>query len=322
MKRTCIICGNTKGKRACQLHENDMICPVCCAITRQELCEGCRHYSTAQQFQAAKTSHADSGHFIAEINEDVANEVDRALMLCEKRSFSKALSILQGLMIAHPRNYQAHYGMGVYHLLQSKYDEALKCFDRATDIFPLCVEAFINKGMIYKLRFDIKNMVQAFQRAVEIGDPQDEDVKNVQNILQGIEQNIRQNNHISLKDYINGNDKFDLGIEAMENCNWEQAILQFQQSIRYNPRHPQSFGNIGICYGKLGQKSKAIQAFDEALKLDPNYEPAMVNRAAVEALPEGGKLHPGKVGAIEYYKEFPRKKKSLIRALAEKFKNK
>lgn len=85
----------------------------------------------------------------------------------------------------------------------------------------------------------------------------------------------------------------------MNNNKWEHAISLFQQCIQYCQRHPQSYGNMGICYGKLGQKALALKALDMALELDPNYEPAIVNRAFAETLKEGEKFSPNKVETVE-----------------------
>jgi tetratricopeptide (TPR) repeat protein len=317
MKKTCIICGNTKGKRTCQLHESEAICPVCCATTRHQSCGECRYYTIAQQYQASKAHDADSKHFIAEINEDVANEVDRALMLCEQGSFPEAYPILQKLLPEHSRNHQVYYGMGVYHALQGNYGEALNYLNRATEIFPYFVEAHFNKGTVFQKKLDIKNMLKAYQTVIEIGDPQDGTVKQAQDILQGFEQDLREHGNTTLDSYLKGQDVFEQAFEAMNNKKWEQAISLFQQCTRYCPRHPQSYGNMGICYGKLGQKALALQALDMALGLDPNYEPAIVNRAVVESLKEGEKFSPDKVETVEYYKEFSRNQKSYIQTLIQ-----
>ncbi len=315
MKKTCVICGNTKGKRTCQLHENKAVCPVCCAKTRQESCGGCQYYTVAQQYQASKALSAASKHFMAEINEDVFKEVDRALMLCQQGSFSKAYLILQKLLPAHPHNHQVYYGMGIYHALQGNYDEALTYLNRATDIFPYFVEAHFNKGMVFQKKIDIKRMINAYQTVIEIGDPQDDIVKQAQDIVQGVERHLRENGNTTLDSYLKGQDVFERAFEAMNNNKWEQAISLFQQCGKYCPRHPQSYGNIGICYGKLGQKALALQALDMALELDPNYEPAIVNRVIVESLKEGEKIPPGKVETFEYYKEYSLNKKSYIQTL-------
>jgi Tfp pilus assembly protein PilF len=60
---------------------------------------------------------------------------------------------------------------------------------------------------------------------------------------------------------------------------------------------------MGICYAKLGKKEQAMTAFDKALEIDPNYELAILNKAATESLKEGEVLDGG-VGMTNYYKEF------------------
>ncbi|MFH0998546.1 MAG: tetratricopeptide repeat protein [Pseudomonadota bacterium] len=320
MKKTCILCGKAKAKRTCQLHENDVICPVCCATTREPSCEGCRYYTVAQQYQASKAHHDGSKHFFAEINEDVFKEVDRALILCEQGLFPEAHTILQDLLPAHPRNHHVFYGIGLYHALQGNDDEALGYFDLATDIFPYFIEAYFNKGLIYKNKQDIKRMLNAYQTVIKIGDPQGEAVKQAREILQGLEQSLRESDNITLETYLKGMEMFDRAFEVMNDKKWEQAIRLFQQCIGYHPRHPQSYGNMGICYGQLGQKALALRAFDTALELDPQYEPAIVNRAVVESLQEGETLPQGKVETIDYYKDYPRNKKSYIQTVVEQSK--
>jgi tetratricopeptide (TPR) repeat protein len=107
----------------------------------------------------------------------------------------------------------------------------------------------------------------------------------------------------------------------MNNKNWEQAIDIFQQCIRYCPRHFQSYGNMGICYGQLGQKSQAILALDKAIEIDPKYELAIVNRVLVESMKEGEKNSQGKVTMIEYSKGYGQKKKSYIQTIVQQCKN-
>ncbi len=54
-----------------------------------------------------------------------------------------------------------------------------------------------------------------------------------------------------------------------------------------------------ICDQNKGKRS-CIQ-YDKALELDPQYEPAIVNKAMTETLAEGERLD-NKVKTVEYYK--------------------
>jgi len=58
-----------------------------------------------------------------------------------------------------------------------------------------------------------------------------------------------------------------------------------------------------------------------ALELDPDYEPAIFNRAVVESLKEGEKLPPDKVESVEYYKDYALTQKSYIQTLIQQGEN-
>ena len=69
-----------------------------------------------------------------------------------------------------------------------------------------------------------------------------------------------------------------------------------------------------ICDQNKGKRS-CIQ-FDKALELDPQYEPAIVNKAMTETLAEGERLD-NKVKTVEYYKDFPMQNRSYIQHFIE-----
>lgn len=320
MKQTCVICRKSRGKRTCQVQRNAVVCPPCCSSIRNQDCEGCRHYTFSQQYQVSKYHDSGTKHFLIEINEEVKQSVDHALELLEKQFFQDGKRIIQNLMQKHPRNHFVQYAMGVYYALKEDYDTALEYFDNAIQIFPYFVEAYFNKAVAYQKKLDIRNMIQAFQKVVEIGNPREEHVRQAKGNLAQFEQHLLHHDGINLESYFKGMDQFEKAFEYMNNQEWEQAILHFKKCIAINPKHPQSYGNMGICYGKLGQKAQALEAFDKALEIDPNYEPAMVNRMVVESLKEGEKLPSDKVESIEYYREYPMKKKSYIQSLLQKLK--
>ncbi len=49
-----------------------------------------------------------------------------------------------------------------------------------------------------------------------------------------------------------------------------KAIEAFQQALRINPEYAATWFNIGVAYSKSGQRAKAIQAYQQALRIDPD----------------------------------------------------
>ena len=60
-----------------------------------------------------------------------------------------------------------------------------------------------------------------------------------------------------------------------------RAIQDFDESIRLNPTYAKPVNNRGVAYLKKGEYDLAIIAFDEAIRLNSGYGEAFANRAEV-----------------------------------------
>src|SRR6185437_204685 len=60
---------------------------------------------------------------------------------------------------------------------------------------------------------------------------------------------------------------------------YDRAIEDFDQSIKLNPTYTKPFNNSGVAYLKKGEYDLAIKAFDQAIRLNPSYGEAFANRA-------------------------------------------
>ena len=320
MKNSCIRCEKTSGKRTCKLHNNDMVCPPCCAVIRNQDCEGCNHYTVSQHYQASKAQCNKEKPFIIAFDEEVEQQVDKALELLENHSIQESKHIIQALLRTHPQNHMVHYAMGLCYAFENDNDNALVYFNHAIEIFPYFTEAHFNKGVVHQKKLDIRQMIESFQRVIEFGDPDEGYVQQAKQIIHDFEHQLEQDD-LTLPAYFKAMDHFEQGFAAMQVQNWTGAIQEFKRGLAINSKHPQSYGNIGICYGQLGKKALALEALEHALDLDPTYEPALVNRVVIESLQEGEALTAGRVANVDYYKEYPMQKKSYIQSVVEKFKN-
>ena len=67
---------------------------------------------------------------------------------------------------------------------------------------------------------------------------------------------------------------------------YDRAVQDYDQSIKLNPTYSRAFNNRGVAYQKKGEYDLAIKDFDEAIRLNAEYGNAFANRAA--NLPEQG----------------------------------
>lgn len=310
--KNCIICSNYKGKRVCKVNNNSLICPVCCAKTRTPDCDGCIYYTQAQRFAKEKTNTQKSEEFFVAFYPEIDETVDKALAMVEKGKIESGKKIITDLFIKHPNYHTVQYAMGVLCVMQDRYDDAIRYFDKAVKIYPYFVEAWFNKGAAHHRKLEIGEMIKAFQKVVELGEPSDDFVRHAKNFIKGLEKQVSKKNGLTLDGYLKAMDIFNDAFAAMGKKEWEKAIAGFQKVLSFEPQHTQSYGNIGICYAFLGLKQDALNAFDKALELDPDYEPAILNRIAVASLEEGERLSKCKYESVEYYKDYSLRDKSLI----------
>jgi tetratricopeptide (TPR) repeat protein len=135
-------------------------------------------------------------------------------------------------------------------------------------------------------------------------------VRHARKILTGFAKSVREISGLTVEGFLQTMEKFNKAFAAMENMEWKKAINGFQEVLAVHPKHTQSYGNLGICYANLGRKKEALAALDKALRLDPNYGPALMNREIIRSLAEGETLTSAKFASVDYYKDITLKERS------------
>ena len=60
---------------------------------------------------------------------------------------------------------------------------------------------------------------------------------------------------------------------------WQNAIEEFDESIRLDPEAADAHNNRGAVYAELDQFQKAIGDYDKAIRIEPDLSSAYYNRA-------------------------------------------
>jgi len=69
----------------------------------------------------------------------------------------------------------------------------------------------------------------------------------------------------------------NIGMCYKDQGKYDEAIKNFELSIKGNPDFATAYNNIGDCWEKLGNKPKAIESYKKALASDPNNQVAKDN---------------------------------------------
>lgn len=74
---------------------------------------------------------------------------------------------------------------------------------------------------------------------------------------------------------------YELGYAEAKEGNCTRAIEYYQEALRIDPKFAFAWDNIGICYRRLEQYDKAIEAYNQSLELDPYGKMPLQNIAIV-----------------------------------------
>ena len=303
MKEKCSICSKDKGRRECKLKGNTEICSRCCAETRSSDCEGCPHYVQAGKYAVEKMKNAGSNGMILRIDPEVDKAVDDALILMEKGKIAKSESLIKDLLNEHPDIHTVQFAMGTIQANKKNYADAIVYFDKCTEIFPYCLEAWFNKGSSYMSMTDVPNAVKSFQKVIDYGDKNEDFVITAGERLRELKELISQTTGLSFDEYVQSSNAFAQAFSDMNARNYEKAIKGFNKVLSFEKNHTQSYGNIGLCHAYLGDKQAALTAFDRALAIDPDYGPALGNKQILLALGDDEKMKDIQSMPVDYYKE-------------------
>ena len=69
-----------------------------------------------------------------------------------------------------------------------------------------------------------------------------------------------------------------LGLEYLNQNDWEKALLEFNLAIESDPEYAEAYYGRELIYHKMGELERAIADYDRAIELDPQYAWAYYER--------------------------------------------
>jgi hypothetical protein len=87
------------------------------------------------------------------------------------------------------------------------------------------------------------------------------------------------------------------GVTLFQEGKVSEAIQQYEQALRLYPNYPKAHLNLGIALEQMGRGPEAIEQYEEALRLNPDYVKAHYNLAV--ALEHAGRVPE----AIQHYQQ-------------------
>jgi len=157
----------------------------------------------------------------------------------------KAISSMQTAVEQNPDYYDAYIQLGLMYASQHD-DLAIDYYNNALNINPQSIEALYNMGMFYQEHNMAVDAIKSYNTILKI-EPKHKNAT----------YNIGYVNLVYLEKY-------------------NEAITYFSEVVKIDPKYTDAYYNRGLCYEMLGDFKNAKIDYQNAMRIVPNYEKAVL----------------------------------------------
>ena len=185
------------------------------------------------------------------------NALGRSLLQAAR--YAEAEEAFKKVIELQPDSYIGHAQLGATLHTLGRYDDALARYERAFELNrnPLILT---NIGAIHHVRGDYAKAVAAYRQVLT----------------------LRKQDHITERNL--GDALRRLGDEAEARAAYGRAADLLRKALAVNPRDPELLSTLAVALAKLGQRSAAITAADEAAAAGPKDPRVLLRQAQVYTL--------------------------------------
>jgi tetratricopeptide (TPR) repeat protein len=221
-------------------------------------------------------------HFLYLIKRQPGNKkiyVSLASTYTQQGDFEKSFRYINEALRIDPKYRDAYVMKGTNYMTLGNKKLAISSYETAVQQDPKFFEGYLALAYIYS---DENNplAIEYFKTAASIK-PTSIDA------LYGIAYSLQQQRKFddalrAYREILQVDPKFYLAlfnegyIKQFEQQQIDSAIYYYLSAIDLQPKFVKGWHNLGICYASQGQRIEALQAFGEALKHNPDFEPSRI----------------------------------------------
>lgn len=155
-------------------------------------------------------------------------------------------TLWSNVLLKNPYSAKAYAAIGITHLKEERYDEALRMLIRSLELKPDYDKAHYNLGLIYKKKGFLDAATSEFKKAVEINSGY-------------------------------GKAYFMLGLALSKQRQYAESINAYEKAIKFMPDNAVLYNNLGNSYSARRSYKKALLQYETAISIDPSFADAHYN---------------------------------------------
>jgi tetratricopeptide (TPR) repeat protein len=192
-----------------------------------------------------------------------------------------SLALFSHVLEVDSNDYLIQQDRGLAYAKLGNHSQAIEDYDRAIEINPKYMEAYLNRGAAYGKLGDNRRAISDYDRAIKINPK-----CALAYLNRGVAVNELGNHTQAIEDYDRAIEFDPENADAYDNRgaayaklgNYSQAISDYNRAIGINPKHAWAYNGRGAAYARLGNKRQATEDYGRAIEINPEYAEAYYNR--------------------------------------------
>lgn len=194
-----------------------------------------------------------------------------------QQNFDKSFEYLNSALRINRHYRDAYVLKGTNFMTMGQKDQAISSYETAVQQDPEFYEAYFFLANIYEADGN-RQCLEYYRNALELR-PDSREIRYKLAYAQqqfNEQENALQNYRVLAADTVDfyaNRGYFHQGyIHQFSKEDLDSAVYFYNQALKKEPRHIESWHNLGVCYDFKGNKTKALQSFAKALKFNPDFE--------------------------------------------------
>ena len=182
-----------------------------------------------------------------------------------------------------PRQAQAHYMLGVFYENSGSLDDALFEYDQALRLEKDIPFVHLHRGSVFIRKGDIKRAIEALEQAKKLGGPSELEPGFVLALLYAL-QNSPDKASQEFEGVLKKAAELEPGntsiLKSLAGLYYQQKKLEEAISVcriilKIESKDYETISLLGSLLEETGKRQEALEKFQEALKINPDYPPAL-----------------------------------------------
>src|SRR5215831_5263022 len=242
------------------------------------------HFNLGQAYQDAQRlpdAIREYQHALALKPDIYAAYSNIAAIYLDQREFDKGEEMLQKVTTLAPNFTEGFINLAVLYIRRRQPDKAISALNRALEINPESFAAHFNKGEALTQKRDFKLALDSYKEAIHLRP----DLPSFRLTL-GVAYSNADELDMAEKEFVELTSTpvapeayRNLGVVYSREGKMNEAVQSFQQAIQLKPDFTDAYYDLGVIYVQRQMPDAAIEQFRMTLKQQPDHGPAALNLA-------------------------------------------